>query len=48
MHIKGVGTEAGQAPTREAHNLYLGIAADTGLLGLAAFLGLSAPSSCRC
>jgi putative inorganic carbon (HCO3(-)) transporter len=40
VHIKGVGTEAGQAPTREAHNLYLGIAADTGLLGLAAFLGL--------
>ena len=40
VHNKGVGTEAGQAPTREAHNLYLGIAADTGMLGLAAFLGL--------
>ena len=34
VHIKGVGTEAGQAPTREAHNLYLGTAADTGLLRL--------------
>jgi putative inorganic carbon (HCO3(-)) transporter len=37
---KGRGSEAGQAPTREAHNLYLGIAADTGIFGLLAFLGL--------
>ncbi len=37
---KGRGTEAGSAPTREAHNLYLGIAADMGMVGLLAFLGL--------
>lgn len=37
---EGVGSEAGEAPTREAHNLYLGVAADTGMAGLLAFLGL--------
>ena len=37
---KGSGAEAGSAPAREAHNLYLGIAADTGMVGLLAFLGL--------
>ncbi len=39
---KGSGEEAGEAPSREAHNLYLGIAADMGVAGLAAFLGLIA------
>jgi O-antigen ligase len=34
------GATAGQLPQREAHDLFIGVAADLGLAGLAAFLGI--------
>jgi O-antigen ligase len=34
------GAEAGQLPQREAHDVFIGIAADLGLAGLAAFLAI--------
>ncbi len=34
------GATAGQLPQREAHDVFIGIAADLGLAGLAAFLGI--------
>lgn len=37
-----VGEQRGQTPEREAHNLFLGLAAETGAAGVGAFLGIIA------
>ncbi|HEX4930854.1 MAG TPA: O-antigen ligase family protein [Gaiellaceae bacterium] len=39
-YAKQVGLDGAQNQNRQAHNLYLGAAAETGLLGLAALLGV--------
>lgn len=40
VYRSGHGAEPGEKPEREAHNLFLGLAADLGLAGLAAFLAV--------
>lgn len=42
VYTEGQGAEPGEAPEREAHNLFLGIAAELGLLGLGLLCALFA------